>query len=59
MQKDSDFELNPEVIYFSEDSIAENENEKIRKKLKNLKPKLQHLLIPEPMNTLLFFSVYL
>ncbi|AKB45891.1 hypothetical protein MSKOL_0114 [Methanosarcina sp. Kolksee] len=28
MQKDSDFEINPEVISFSEDSIAENENEK-------------------------------
>jgi len=28
MQKDSDFEINPEVIYFSEDSITKDETEK-------------------------------
>jgi hypothetical protein len=27
MQKDSDFEINPEVIYFSEDSITKDEKE--------------------------------
>lgn len=28
MQKDSDFEINPEVIYFSENSITKDEKEK-------------------------------
>lgn len=60
MQKENEFETNPEVIYLSEDSKTKSEEEKTKKKrrrmrMRNSELKLKQRLIPEPMNAHLFY----
>jgi hypothetical protein len=53
MQKGNFSEIDPEVLYLSEDLKTKNEEENVKKETESLELKLKLLLIPEYMNVLL------